>query len=102
MTGDVVATLIQQRQHQIADLIGTTEETTTSVARHASDGADIPAMNVNDADTKHFFDNRYGTGQSTLTVLSAPLIFCWLVKQSSSLVTVAVRHCTFGGEWEPT
>jgi len=44
----------------------------------------LTPMNVNDADTKHFFDNRYGTGQ--LIVLSAPLIFCWLVKQSSSLV----------------
>jgi len=61
-------------------------------------GADIPA-NVNDADTKHFFDNRYGTGQSTLTVLSAPLIFCWLVKNQSSLVIGAARHCTGRGEW---
>jgi adenosylhomocysteinase len=67
---DVVATLIQQRQHQIADLIGTTEETTTGIVRLRAmlkDGVlKFPAMNVNDADTKHFFDNRYGTGQSTL------------------------------------
>lgn len=67
---DVVATLIQQRQHQIADLIGTTEETTTGIVRLQAmlkDGVlTFPAMNVNDADTKHFFDNRYGTGQSTL------------------------------------
>ena len=67
---DVVATLIQQRQHQIADLIGTTEETTTGIVRLRAmfkDGVlTFPAMNVNDADTKHFFDNRYGTGQSTL------------------------------------
>jgi len=67
---DVVATLIQERQHQIADLIGTTEETTTGIVRLQAmfrDGVlTFPAMNVNDADTKHFFDNRYGTGQSTL------------------------------------
>jgi adenosylhomocysteinase len=67
---DVVATLIQERQEQIADLIGSTEETTTGIVRlkaMAKDGVlTFPAMNVNDADTKHFFDNRYGTGQSTL------------------------------------
>ncbi|MFM7560672.1 adenosylhomocysteinase [Cylindrospermopsis raciborskii] len=67
---DVVATLVQERQHQIADLIGTTEETTTGIVRlraMLNDGVlTFPAMNVNDADTKHFFDNRYGTGQSTL------------------------------------
>lgn len=67
---DVVATLIQERQDQIADLIGSTEETTTGIVRLKAmlrDGVlTFPAMNVNDADTKHFFDNRYGTGQSTL------------------------------------
>lgn len=67
---DVVATLIQERQEQISDLIGTTEETTTGIVRLQAmlrDGVlTFPAMNVNDADTKHFFDNRYGTGQSTL------------------------------------
>ncbi|MBD1822739.1 adenosylhomocysteinase [Cyanobacteria bacterium FACHB-DQ100] len=67
---DVVATLVQQRKHQIEDLIGTTEETTTGVVRLEAmnkDGAlAFPAINVNDAETKHFFDNRYGTGQSTL------------------------------------
>ncbi|NJO45635.1 MAG: adenosylhomocysteinase [Oscillatoriales cyanobacterium RM2_1_1] len=67
---DVVATLVQTRKHQLADLIGTTEETTTGIVRLRAmlkDGVlTFPAMNVNDADTKHFFDNRYGTGQSTL------------------------------------
>jgi len=67
---DVTATLIQQRQHQIAEIIGTTEETTTGIVRLRAmfrDGVlTFPAINVNDADTKHFFDNRYGTGQSTL------------------------------------
>jgi len=67
---DVTATLVKERQNQIADIIGTTEETTTGIVRLQAmfnDGVlTFPAMNVNDADTKHFFDNRYGTGQSTL------------------------------------
>ncbi|NEQ74003.1 MAG: adenosylhomocysteinase [Okeania sp. SIO2C9] len=67
---DVVATMVKNRQDQLSDLIGTTEETTTGIVRLRAmfnDGVlTFPAMNVNDADTKHFFDNRYGTGQSTL------------------------------------
>jgi adenosylhomocysteinase len=67
---DVVATLIQERQDQLPDLIGSTEETTTGIVRLRAmlrDGVlTFPAINVNDAETKHFFDNRYGTGQSTL------------------------------------
>ncbi len=67
---DVTATLIQERQHQLEEIIGTTEETTTGIVRLRAmfrDGVlTFPAINVNDADTKHFFDNRYGTGQSTL------------------------------------
>ncbi len=67
---DVVATMVKERQHQISDIIGTTEETTTGIVRlQAMFKAGVltfPAMNVNDAETKHFFDNRYGTGQSTL------------------------------------
>lgn len=67
---DVTATIIKERQEQLPDLIGTTEETTTGIVRLLAmfkDGVlSFPAMNVNDADTKHFFDNRYGTGQSTL------------------------------------
>jgi adenosylhomocysteinase len=67
---DVTASLVQHRQDQIKDIIGTTEETTTGIVRLLAMFKDgkltFPAMNVNDADTKHFFDNRYGTGQSTL------------------------------------
>ncbi|MEQ8974081.1 MAG: adenosylhomocysteinase [Coleofasciculus sp. C1-SOL-03] len=67
---DVTATLVKERQHQLDDIIGTTEETTTGIVRLQAmfnQGVlSFPAMNVNDADTKHFFDNRYGTGQSTL------------------------------------
>ncbi|MFW6296461.1 MAG: adenosylhomocysteinase [Halothece sp.] len=67
---DVTAALIQNRKDQIKEIIGTTEETTTGINRLRAmfeDGVlSFPAMNVNDADTKHFFDNRYGTGQSTI------------------------------------
>ena len=55
------------------ELIGMTEETTTGVhrlhARHAAGGLRFPVMAVNDADMKHLFDNRYGTGQSTWEAL---------------------------------
>jgi adenosylhomocysteinase len=67
---DVTTSLVLHRAHQLPDIIGTTEETTTGLVRlHAMfrDGKlSFPAIAVNDAETKHFFDNRYGTGQSTL------------------------------------
>jgi adenosylhomocysteinase len=67
---DVVATLIKERQSLLANLLGTTEETTTGIVRlKAMEQAGVltfPAIAVNNAQTKHFFDNRYGTGQSTL------------------------------------
>ena len=67
---DVVATLLKERRSQAADIIGTTEETTTGVVRlEAMQRMGIltfPSIAVNNAQTKHFFDNRYGTGQSTL------------------------------------
>ena len=67
---DVVATLLKERGDQIKDIIGTTEETTTGIQRlEAIQKAGLltfPSIAVNDAQTKHFFDNRYGTGQSTL------------------------------------
>ena len=67
---DVTAALIRERKDQLKEIIGTTEETTTGINRLRAmfnDGVlTFPAMNVNDADTKHFFDNRYGTGQSTI------------------------------------
>jgi adenosylhomocysteinase len=67
---DVVATLIKERKSQIKDIIGTTEETTTGIVRlKAMEAAGVltfPSIAVNNAQTKHFFDNRYGTGQSTL------------------------------------
>jgi adenosylhomocysteinase len=67
---DVVATLLKERKSQMSDVIGTTEETTTGIVRlQAMERANLlsfPAMAVNNAQTKHLFDNRYGTGQSTL------------------------------------
>jgi adenosylhomocysteinase len=67
---DLVSTLHQDRSELIDGIIGGTEETTTGVIRlraMARDGAlRFPVVAVNDALTKHLFDNRYGTGQSTL------------------------------------
>jgi adenosylhomocysteinase len=67
---DLVSELHMRRTELLADVIGGTEETTTGVIRlraMAQDGAlKFPVVAVNDAMTKHLFDNRYGTGQSTL------------------------------------
>jgi adenosylhomocysteinase len=67
---DVVATLLKERGDQIKEIIGSTEETTTGIQRlEAMQTAGVlpfPSIAVNNAQTKHFFDNRYGTGQSTL------------------------------------
>ncbi len=67
---DVVATMLKEKPELAQTIIGTTEETTTGIVRlqaMAKAGVlNFPAMAVNDAQTKHFFDNRYGTGQSTL------------------------------------
>ncbi|MGH9717644.1 MAG: adenosylhomocysteinase [Candidatus Acidiferrales bacterium] len=67
---DLVTTLVTKHPELVAGIIGGTEETTTGVIRlraMAKDGTlKYPVVAVNDAMTKHFFDNRYGTGQSTL------------------------------------
>jgi adenosylhomocysteinase len=67
---DLVSVLHKSRQDQIPDVIGGTEETTTGVIRlraMADRGVlRYPIIAVNEADTKHMFDNRYGTGQSTI------------------------------------
>jgi len=67
---DLVSTLHQRHPDLLGGVVGGTEETTTGVIRlraMAADGAlKYPIIAVNEADTKHFFDNRYGTGQSTL------------------------------------
>ena len=67
---DLVTTILQKRTEVLDGIIGGTEETTTGVIRlraMAKDGVlKYPIIAVNDADTKHLFDNRYGTGQSTI------------------------------------
>jgi adenosylhomocysteinase len=67
---DLVSTIHKTRQELIGNMLGGTEETTTGIVRlraMAKDGAlKFPMMAVNDALTKHLFDNRYGTGQSTM------------------------------------
>ncbi len=67
---DLVSLLHKERTKQLSEMIGSSEETTTGVIRLKAmekDGAlKIPVYAVNDSDTKHMFDNRYGTGQSTL------------------------------------
>ncbi len=67
---DLVSTMHKDRRDLIKDVIGGTEETTTGVIRMRAMAKDgelaYPIIAVNDAMTKHFFDNRYGTGQSTM------------------------------------
>ncbi|MCA9999142.1 MAG: adenosylhomocysteinase [Anaerolineales bacterium] len=67
---DVTSTIHKDRRDALSNVIGGTEETTTGIVRlraMAKDGAlEFPMMAVNDALTKHMFDNRYGTGQSTM------------------------------------
>src|ERR671929_529998 len=67
---DLVTGVLKQRPDLIEDMVGSTEETTTGVIRLKAMAADgvlrFPVIAVNDSDTKHLFDNRYGTGQSTL------------------------------------
>ena len=67
---DLVSTILSEQKQLIPNLIGGTEETTTGVIRLRSMAAKgvlkFPVVSVNDASTKHFFDNRYGTGQSTM------------------------------------
>ncbi len=67
---DLVTQVLTERRELIPDIMGSTEETTTGVIRlraMAAEGVlEFPVIAVNDANTKHFFDNRYGTGQSTI------------------------------------
>ena len=67
---DLVGSIHKDRREVLDEIVGGTEETTTGVIRlraMANDGAlEFPVIAVNDSSTKHLFDNRYGTGQSTL------------------------------------
>ena len=81
---DLVAMLHSTRTEQLGNVIGGTEETTTGVVRLNSlaEAGKLmyPIFAVNDADTKHFFDNRYGTGQSTLDGITRATNVLWAGK----------------------
>jgi adenosylhomocysteinase len=81
---DLVAILHTQRQPLLANVIGGTEETTTGVIRLRSMAKagklKYPIIAVNEADTKHLFDNRYGTGQSTLDGITRATNVLWAGK----------------------
>jgi adenosylhomocysteinase len=70
---DLVSLLHKERAGQIEDVLGGTEETTTGVIRlramAAAGALRYPIVSVNDANTKHLFDNRFGTGQSTMDAI---------------------------------
>jgi adenosylhomocysteinase len=70
---DVIGVLHKERRDQLGDIIGGTEETTTGVIRlkalEAQGDLAFPIVAVNEAKTKHLFDNRYGTGQTTIDVI---------------------------------
>ena len=82
---DLVATLHGSRTELLEDVVGGSEETTTGVIRLRSlaDAGKLkyPIIAVNDADTKHFFDNRYGTGQSTLDGITRATNILWAGKR---------------------
>jgi len=67
---DLVTLLHQERKSQLKEVVGSSEETTTGVIRLRAMQKDgvlaVPVVAANDSDTKHLFDNRYGTGQSTI------------------------------------
>lgn len=81
---DLVTTLHTKREDLIGNLIGGTEETTTGVIRLRSlekaGGLRYPIIAVNDAQTKHLFDNRYGTGQSTIDGITRATNILWAGK----------------------
>src|SRR5712691_999499 len=78
---DLVATIHKERRELLEGIIAGTEETTTGVIRlraMARDGAlAYPIIAVNEADTKHMFDNRYGTGQSTIDGITRATNILW-------------------------
>jgi len=80
----VVATLLKERQSQLGDIIGSTEETTTGIVRlKAMEAAGVltfPAMAVNNAQTKHFLTTVMALANRRSTVLSEPQTSCWLAE----------------------
>jgi adenosylhomocysteinase len=82
---DLVTTLHTKRQELLKGIIGGSEETTTGVVRlrsmHRAGQLKYPLVAVNDADTKHLFDNRYGTGQSTIDGITRATNILWAGKK---------------------
>ena len=78
---DLLTLLHTKHPNMIGNIIGGTEETTTGVIRLTAMAAEgelkYPVIAVNDAETKHFFDNRYGTGQSTLDGITRATNILW-------------------------
>ena len=94
---DLDTALHTAHQEALAHVIGGTEETTTGVVRLAAMAAEgklrYPVFNINDANTKHFFDNHYGTGQSTLDgiVRATNRLLC-----GRTIVISGFGHCGSG------
>jgi adenosylhomocysteinase len=82
---DLVTTLHTKRKELLKDVIGGSEETTTGVIRlrsmYQAGQLKYPLIAVNDADTKHLFDNRYGTGQSTIDGITRATNILWAGKK---------------------
>jgi len=94
---DLVSTLHKEHRGLLSDVLGGTEETTTGVIRlqaMAHDGAlAYPIIAVNEADTKHLFDNRYGTGQSTIDGITRATNVLWAGK---TVVVAGYGWCGHG------
>jgi adenosylhomocysteinase len=94
---DLVATLHRDRRELLPSIIGGTEETTTGVIRLRSladqGKLEYPIIAVNEADTKHLFDNRYGTGQSTLDGITRATNLLWAGRK---VVVVGYGWCGRG------
>ena len=94
---DLVAMLHRERNDLMENVIGGMEETTTGVIRLKSLAEEgklkYPVIAVNDADTKHFFDNRYGTGQSTLDGITRATNILWAGK---TVVIIGYGWCGRG------
>ena len=82
---DLVSTIHKDRQELVSNIIGGTEETTTGCIRLRSLAQQgkllYPIIAVNEADSKHFFDNRYGTGQSTIDGITRATNILWAGKR---------------------
>jgi adenosylhomocysteinase len=82
---DLVSTIHTKKSDLIKDIIGGAEETTTGIIRlrsmHKAGELRYPMIAINDADTKHLFDNRYGTGQSTIDGITRATNVLWAGKK---------------------